>query len=86
MSGGRGRTAWTAPPGGHCLPALRGLGRAVRRPRSVRPAVGERHHGRPTPPARASLVLRSRPDRLLSSRRLPAWPGLPPRLEGTERD
>lgn len=60
MSGGRGRAAWTAPPGGHCLPALPGSGRAARRPPSVRPVVGERRGACPTPAARASLVLHSR--------------------------
>lgn len=60
VSGGRGRAAWTAPPGGHCLPALPGSGRAARRPPSVRPAVGERRGVCPAPAPRlprASLGL-----------------------------
>lgn len=37
MSGGRGRAAWAAPPGGHCLPELPGSGRAASRLPSVVP-------------------------------------------------
>lgn len=74
MSGGRGRTARTAPPGGHCLPALPGLGRAVR------PAVGERHHGRPTPP-RASCPRAPRSP--LSARLAALFPAPLPRGRGS---
>lgn len=70
MSGGRGRAAWTAPPGGHCLPALPGSGRAARRQPSVRPVVGERRRGHPTRAALASLLLYSRPGSLPSSQAL----------------
>ena len=67
VSGGRGRAAWTTPPGGHCLPALPGSGPAVRRRPSVRPEVGELRRVRPTPAARASFVLHSPPRSLPSS-------------------
>lgn len=81
MSGGRGRAAWTAPPGGHCLPALPDSGRAARRPPSVRPVVGEPRGVCPTPAARASLVLHSRlasyllPRRFSGMARTPASAG-----------
>lgn len=42
MPGGRGRTAWTAPPGGHCLHALPGSGRATPRLLSARPSFSTR--------------------------------------------
>lgn len=80
MSGGRGRAAWTAPPGGHCLPALPGSGRAARRQPSVRPVVGKRRRGRPTPAALSARLAALFPG---APR---AWPGLPRLLEGTERD
>lgn len=73
-------------PAGRALsPRTPGL-RAGGEPTAVRgPEVDERRRVRPISAARQPLVLHSCPG-LLPSYTAPAWPGLPPRLGGTERD